>query len=55
MLIFGLCLSGNPKWVSRIGSLLEADFGPLLPILTLGAHMSRLVGDSLMRGKPQGH
>ena len=27
ILIFGLCLSDNPKWVSRIGTLLEANFG----------------------------
>ena len=26
ILIFGLCFSDNPKWVSRIGTLLAADF-----------------------------
>ena len=43
MRIFKLCLSGNSKWVSSIGSLLEVDFESLLPILALNVHMSPLL------------
>ena len=43
MLIFGLCLSGNPKWISRIVSLLEANFRSLLFILGLDAHIGLLL------------
>jgi len=39
MPIFELCLSDNPKYVSCIRTLLQADFKSLLLILGLGAHM----------------
>ena len=47
MTIFGLCLSGNPKWVSRIDTLLEADFGSLAIHFRFGCPYELLVGDNL--------
>ena len=51
MLIFGLCLSGYPKLVSRIGTLLEANFRSLAIHFKFGCPYRFLVGDSLRRLK----
>jgi xanthine/uracil permease len=49
VLIFGLCISCHPKWVSRIGTLIEDLF------LALGALMGTLLeialNKRLVRGK----
>ena len=47
ILIFGLCLSNNPKWVSRIGTLLEADFGSPATHFEFGYPYRSPIGDSL--------
>jgi hypothetical protein len=47
-LIFGLYLLGNLKWVSRIDSLLEVDFGSLVTHFLFECPYKSLVGDSLM-------
>ena len=44
ILIFGLCLSGNPKWVSRIGTLLEANFRSLATYFGFRCPFRSLIG-----------
>jgi hypothetical protein len=48
MLIFGLCLSGNPKWVTCIGTLLEANFGSLASHFGFEYPYESLIGNSLI-------
>ena len=52
MLIFGSCLSDNTKWVSRIGTLLEADFRSLATYFGFRYPYGFLVGDCLNTMKP---
>ena len=49
MHIFGLCLLSNKKWVSRIDTLLEADFKSLTTYFRFEFHMHNafLVEDGL--------
>ena len=51
MPIFWLCPSGNPKYVSRIDTLLEADFGSLATHFRFTCPYRFLVGDSLTTSK----
>jgi hypothetical protein len=49
MLIFGSCLSGNPKWVTCIGTLLETDFGSLATHFRFRCPYKLFVGDCLRK------
>ena len=50
MSIFGLCLSGNPKYVFRIGTILKADFRSLDTYFGFWCPYI-LVGDGLTHSK----
>jgi hypothetical protein len=46
MLIFGVCLTYHPKWISSIGTLLEADTVPSKTHFWYGCPYGYSVGDS---------
>jgi len=54
MLIFGLCLLDNPKWISHIGTLLETDFWSSATYFGFRCLYRSHVGDNLSRQHREG-